>query len=187
MEEEEAQWLQFQPISPASTSNCGASLSLTEPILRFDKLTASHISLKTKEWACLVIVATIIHTKKCGIKVPIEDWTYSPIWQTDRTSSHLSVRSGVVQWWGFKRCFYSNSHTKCGNKVPIEDWNEDWSYSWMMYYRRESHQSKWSGIDQWKASFLGSVSARSSIRSKTQRLKLFSDKLTEAQHSISPI
>ena len=45
MMDEQLQWLQFQPISPASTSSCGVSLSLTEVILGFDRVTGGRSSI----------------------------------------------------------------------------------------------------------------------------------------------
>ena len=40
--------------------------------------------------------------------------------------------------------------------------------NWHKMHSTASHQSKWSGIDQWKASILGSVSACSAFRIKPQ-------------------
>ena len=111
--DEQLQWLQFQPISPASTSSCGVSLSLTEVILGFDRVTGGRSSISAgPKWIGLVPWQRLARSDMKHLQLM---WNR---WQVQLQLATTKILIVVIEMWDKKVA--SNSDIK---------WAQNWAAS----------------------------------------------------------
>ena len=115
MIDEKLQWLQFQPISPASTSSCGVSLSLTEVILGFDRVTGGRSSISAgPKWIGLVPWQRLARSDMKSTLLQLM-WNR---WQVQLQLATTKILIVVIEMWDKKVA--SNSDIK---------WAQNWAAS----------------------------------------------------------